>query len=164
MRNLGKYFMYIALSHAFVASVITLLITLPNLQMPRIIAGGNAGMWFTVGYILYIVAGVMGNLGFSQLWRLVGEVKGSGRILGYLNFVIYNLGVTGVTYLLMYAGYTAGYMQHVIPVLTGTKPSIEAIHKFLVAFPEPIGFFVIVAVIGAVVGIISLTMFLRGAD
>ncbi|MFH1328245.1 MAG: hypothetical protein ABIH76_05320 [Candidatus Bathyarchaeota archaeon] len=160
MNGLTRGSMYITFYHAIVACFITVLIVVPGFQIPRIIAGGNTGMWFTVGYILYLIVGAGGNAGFSQICRLTAlseVVKRPVKILGYISLILFNTGLMGATYMLMYAGYHAGYMEHVIPVLTGAGPDFLAIHEFLVVFVEPIGAFVIMTVIGMIVCLISLS-------
>lgn len=38
-----------------------------TLNFSRIIAGGGAGTWFTVGYILYMITGFVGNAAFAVI-------------------------------------------------------------------------------------------------
>ncbi|RDD54095.1 MAG: hypothetical protein BA066_01175 [Candidatus Korarchaeota archaeon NZ13-K] len=108
----GRLFRYASLIHLIIASIITLLIAYEPLEIPRIIAGGSAGMWFTMGYLMYLIAGPVGNLYFSSVY---GDVDSK---IGLLSFLLYNAGVLVACLSLMYGGYHAGWMMHVYPVHT----------------------------------------------
>ncbi len=154
----GKLFRYASLAHLLAASVITLLIAYEPLEIPRVISGGSAGMWFTMGYLMYLIAGPLGNLYLSSTY---GDRKSS---MGLLSFLIYNAGVMIATFLLMYAGYNAGWMMHVYPVHhQGAQIPIPQIHNFLVNFVTPIGIGTILAGLGALLGALgSIILDLRG--
>lgn len=88
-------------------------------------------------------------------------LKGLLKGLGLIHFAMFNIGLIGTTYMLMYAGYNAGYMQHIVPTLTGGQPNFGAIHEFLVVFVEPIGISLILTALGAVIGVMVLLANIR---
>jgi hypothetical protein len=45
----GTLFRYASIIHAIIAALLTLLIAYEPLEIPRIISGGSAGMWYTMG-------------------------------------------------------------------------------------------------------------------
>lgn len=154
----GRLFRYASFVHLFIVSIITLLIAYEPLEIPRVIAGGSAGMWFTMGYLMYLIAGPLGNLYFSSTYG-----DGNSRV-GFLSFLLYNAGVIIATFLLIYAGYNAGWMMHVYPVHhQGQQIPREQIHNFLANFITPIGIGTILAGVGALIGALGLIILdLRG--
>ena len=65
--QMAKYFLYAAIIHGGIAAFVTFLgafgdiIGVLPLAVARVIAGGGPGMWFTVGYVMYTIVGVVGN-------------------------------------------------------------------------------------------------------
>jgi len=153
-----KRFSYAALVHIAGAAVWTGLAAIPDLNIPRIIAGGGSGTWYTVGYLMYILAGALGMLAFAALYRVS---NGANGVLAWMHLVLSNVGVVGAAFLVGYAGYQAGYMQYVIPLATQGEPNIRAIHGFLSNFIEPIGVMVLVAVVGVLLGVVNLAIYMR---
>lgn len=143
----SKLFRYASLVHAMIASVITLLIAYEPLEIPRIIAGGSAGMWFTMGYLMYLIAGPLGSHYFSSLY---GDRR---SLVGVLSFLLYNTGTLVAAFSLMYGGYYAGWMMHVYPVHhQGSQIPTQQIHLWLVNFILPAGIGTILAGLGALIG------------
>ncbi len=152
-RRWGRIFGFVALYHVTVAAAWTGLTAIPDLNIPRLIAGGSAGMWYTTAYFMYIIAGAVGMTAFAAMYYIAeGKVN---NILGKLHLLISNVGIAGASYMLGYAGYNAGYMQHVLEMPT------EEIHHFLAPFVEPLGVLVLVAVLGVMVGVVSLVLAFR---
>ncbi|MCS7103436.1 MAG: hypothetical protein NZ992_06110 [Candidatus Korarchaeum sp.] len=150
MPALGRLFRYASLVHLIVASVITLLIAYEPLEIPRVIAGGSAGMWFTMGYLMYLIAGPLGSLYFSLIYS---DKRSS---IGLLAFLMYNAGVLIASFSLIYGGYHAGWMMHVYPVHhQGNQIPTQQIHLWLVNFVLPAGIGTILAGLGALIGAIG---------
>jgi len=63
--KMATYFLYAAIIQGGAAALITFLaafgdqIGLLPVSASRVIAGGEAGNWFTVGYLAYIIVGVV---------------------------------------------------------------------------------------------------------
>lgn len=150
MPTTGELFRYSSVLHAAIASVVTLLIAYEPLEIPRIISGGHAGMWFTMGYLMYLIAGPLGSLYFSSLY---GDKR---SVVGTISFIVYTVGVFVATFSLMYAGYHAGWMEHVYPIHNqGQQIPIPQIHQFLVNFVTPAGIGTILAGIGGLIGAVG---------
>jgi hypothetical protein len=143
----GTLFRYASIIHAIIAALLTLLIAYEPLEIPRIISGGSAGMWYTMGYLMYLIAGPLGSLYFSSLY---GERK---SIVGTISFIIYTIGVFLATFSLIYGGYYAGWMMHVYPVHNpGQQIPTQQIHLWLVNFVLPAGIGTALAGLGALIG------------
>jgi len=149
----ARIFGFVALFHLAVEAVWTGLTAIPDLNIPRIISGGSAGMWYTTAYLMYIIAGAVGMTIFAAIYYIAGG--NVNNTLGRLHLVISNVGIAGSAYLLGYAGYNAGYMQHVL------KAPTEEIHQFLAPFVEPLGVLVLMAALGVLVGVASLVLTFR---
>lgn len=81
----------------------------------RVIAGGGAGTWFTLGYVMYIVVGVIG-VAVSSLFYLYTERvlkkwykdhKGA-TVVAWINLILMNVGTAVAMGMLMLAGYRGG--------------------------------------------------------
>ncbi|NHV97176.1 MAG: hypothetical protein HA494_05240 [Thaumarchaeota archaeon] len=152
-------FIWAAVIQGACALVWTILIVAPFVQPPisRIIAGGSAGTWFFVGYISYIVVGVIGVAVTSLFYHhievtLKKPFKGLGNVLASIHFILMNVGVAGATWLLMIAGYTGG--KALQPTQLGglgyTNPG--QVHPLIAGYVEPIGYFIIALGIGVLAG------------
>lgn len=107
-------------------------------------------MWYTTAYLMYIVAGAAGMATFAAMYHVArGSVNNT---LGWLHLLISNVGIAGASYVLGYAGYNAGYMEHVL-----MTPTAE-IHEFLAPFVEPLGVLVTIAALGVLLGVVSLVL------
>lgn len=149
----ARIFGFVALFHLAVAAAWTGLTAIPDLNIPRIIAGGSAGMWYTTAYFMYIIAAAVGMTAFAAMYYIAGG--NVSNTLGKLHLLISNVGIAGAAYVLGYAGYNAGYMQHVL-----SKPT-EEIHHFLAPFVEPLGVLILIAALGVMVGVVSLALAFR---
>ncbi len=149
----ARIFGFVALFHLAVAAVWTGLTAIPDLNIPRIIAGGSAGMWYTTAYLMYVIAGAAGMTMFATMYYIAGG--NVNNVVGWLHLLISNVGIAGAAYVLGYAGYNAGYMQHVLNTPT------EEIHNFLAPFVEPLGLLALIAALGVLVGVVSLALAFR---
>ncbi len=127
-------------------------------EISRVIASGNAGTWFLLGYLMYLGIGVFGvtitafiyshlssNLGLDQ------RPKGIRNFMVWGHFILMNSGIVLTCGLLMYGGYLAG--ASMLPVDVGGKgfTSDEA-HTILGPLKEPIGYSIITLAIGVLFG------------
>jgi hypothetical protein len=79
-------------------------------RVSRVIAGGSAGTWFTVGYVTYLVVGVIGvavtALFYHHIEVTLGKpYAGSLNLLAWIHLILMNVGVIGATWLMMIGGY-----------------------------------------------------------
>ena len=152
-------FIWAAVVQGACALAWTFLIIAPIVQPPisRIIAGGSAGTWFFVGYISYIVVGVIGVAVTSLFYHhievaLKKPFSGFGNVLAGIHFILMNVGVAGATWLLMLAGYTGG--KALQPTQVGglglTNPG--QVHPLIAGYVEPIVYFMIALGVGLIAG------------
>jgi len=128
------------------------------LNFSRIIAGGGAGMWFTVGYLLYLTAGFVGSATFATIYHLLTGSAGRSLFsskLAAVHFALYNIAVVGATWLLGYAGWVGGSLA-----LAGQAAQI---HPTIVVYVIPIGVFVLIGCISALVFVINAALSRRTA-
>lgn len=128
-------------------------------EISRVIASGGAGTWFTLGYVIYIVVGVIGvavsaifyhiayHLGEQQYY----EKNRIPRVLAWCHLLLMNVGIVAVAGMLMYAGYVAGAAM--LPESVGGKGFDNAqAHEILSPFVEPISAAIFVLGIGVILG------------
>ncbi len=128
-----------------------------TLNFSRIIAGGGAGMWFTVGYVLYMIAGFVGNATFALVHYLLPNSNRTvfSDKMAALHFALYNAAVVGATLLLGYAGWIGGSLA--------LAKKGELIHTTIVVYVQPIGYFVLIGAISALVFVVNVALGLRKA-
>lgn len=107
-----------AIIHAEIAAAITLYIVLGQLtflkpEPSRVLAFGSAGTWFMMGYLSYILVGVVGVAVTALFYYYIEEELNRPLIgvtsgLARLHFLLMNIGVVGATWLMMYSGYLGG--------------------------------------------------------
>ncbi len=124
----------------------------------RVIAAGGAGTWFTFGYIMYIVVGVIG-VAVSALFYLYIErvIKkqykdhSSARIAAWIHLILMNIGTAIATGMLMLAGYAGGAAM--LPSSVGGL-GLDAgqAHEILAPFVEPIAIAILVLIFGIICG------------
>jgi hypothetical protein len=89
-----------------------------------VIAGSSAGTWFTVGYVTYLLVGVIG-VAVTALFHHCIEVTlgkpyaGSLNLLAWIYLILMNVGVIGATWLMMIGGYLGGAAM--LPPAVGGK-------------------------------------------
>ncbi len=129
----------------------------------RIVAGGGAGTWLTVGYFVFIILGPIMMALASGLFRQLESHNGraAGRWTNGVLWValpLYNVGVVGGTWLMMHAGYRGGAAA--LPVSSGglgwTGANAALVHsQIMVAYPPYIAAFLAVALAGALLGLVG---------
>jgi len=154
-------FIIAAVIQSILAAIWTIPIVLPWIKpsVAMVMAAGSAGTWFTVGYILYIIVGVLGNAAIGLIYQHFETVEGkvvSGitNALAWLQLILFNLGVMAATWSLMIAGYFGE--ADLLPPAVGGKGMTEGqVHVLLLArFINPVGTFVIITVLGVIIGAI----------
>ncbi|MGC8600612.1 MAG: hypothetical protein ACP5LX_06145 [Nitrososphaeria archaeon] len=155
-------FIIAAVIQSIFAAIWTIPIVLPWIKpsVAMVMAAGSAGTWFTVGYILYIIVGVLGNAAIGLIYQHFETVEGkvvSGitNALAWLQLILFNLGVMAATWSLMIAGYFGE--ADLLPPAVGGKGLTEGqVHVLLLShFINPVGTFVIIAVLGVIIGAIA---------
>lgn len=151
-------FIWAAVVQGFLATIITAIIVLPILTPApsRVIAGGGAGTWLGVGYLSYIMVGVI-SVALTAIFYfyLEGVLKksylGIAKVLAALHLALMNIGVIGSTWLLMLAGYEGG-VGGLSTQVGGGGLDAGGIHGIIGVYTEPIGYFIIILAIGVLAG------------
>ncbi len=152
-------FVWAAVIQGLAATLLTIPIVWPSglfgitisPAVAQVIAGGSAGTWYTVGYLSYIMVGVIA-VGLTALFYYNFEVAqgkpyhGVANYFAWIHLVLMNVGVAAATYMLMYGGYFGG-------AALINKQSAEWVHvNILSGLVDPIGYAIIVAGIGVLAG------------
>jgi hypothetical protein len=158
-------FIWAAVGQGLIAAIVTLLIVEPQsyfninsyFSPARVIAGGGGGTWMFTGYILYLVVGVVAVAVTAMFYfyiegLLAKPYHGLTNLLAWGHLVLMNVGVTVSMLLMIWGGYMAGYAA--TPVASGGLGYTPLqVHVNYLGVVEPwIGAFVLIAVIGAVLG------------
>jgi hypothetical protein len=117
--KMAGYFLYAAMFQGAAAALITFLgafgdqIKLLPVSVSRVIAGGEAGNWFTVGYLAYLIVGVVSMAVTSMFYFYIETVEGktysgTGKMFAWAHLVLGNVGVAGASFLAMWGGYWGG--------------------------------------------------------
>ena len=152
-------FIWAAIIQGLAATILTIPIVWPSgllgikvtPAVAQVIAGGSAGTWFTIGYLTYIMVGVIA-VGLTALFYYHFEVamgkpyKGVANYLAWIHLLLMNVGVAAATYMLMYGGYFG------VAALIN-KQSAAWVHvNILSGLVDPIGYAIILAGIGVLAG------------
>jgi len=123
----------------------------------KVVAGGGAGMWLTVGFLAYLIFGLLAVPLMALFYRhmevgLGKPYRGAASALAWAHLILYNIGVIGATFLMMYAGYQGGGAA-----LSATSGGLGynpgQVHTLImVNYPLPIAAFVAVALAGGALG------------
>jgi hypothetical protein len=146
-------FIWAAILQGLVATLATVPIVLPwiNPAVSKVIAGGGAGTWFTVGYLSYIVVGVIA-VAVTALFYQHFEVtlgKPYSRLtnaLAGIHLVLMNVGALAACALMMYGGYFAG-----AAIING-QTALWVHENILSQLVNPIGYAIIATGVGVLAG------------
>jgi hypothetical protein len=156
---------------AIIAALTTFLVlsqaSLLKPEISRVIAAGGAGTWFTFGYIIYIIVGVIGvavsALFYYYVERVLEKQYNTTRIakaLAWGHLILMNVGATAATSMLMYAGYVSG--AGMLPLSVGGKGFNQGqAHEILAPFVEPISATILLLVLGVLLGGIGFLIMYR---
>lgn len=157
----AKRFGAIALLNLLIAITWTLFPLFINRDIPRYIAGGSAGTWGYLGFLAILVGGFTGFAALASLYYMIPKATGGSvnNILSWLNLVLAEIGLLGLSTLLGLAGYIGGQL-----ISQGRASEVHpAIVWFTVEpFPGPIPIFLGLAGLGAFLGIVNLFLAYRG--
>lgn len=138
----------------------------------RIVAGGGAGTWLTVGYLGYLILGPLAAAVTALFYQhleadLRSPYKGWPNIFAWVHIVLMNIGVVGATWLMMNDGYRGGALaitlsQQTPPLSVGQI--LGQVHvQVLSGYPTMIAPFAAMAIIGAFAGGLGYVVIWRRA-
>lgn len=152
-------FVFAAIIQGLGATLVTALLVLPWIKPPvsMVVAGGGAGTWFTVGYILYIVVGVLAVATTALFYHhfeviLNRPYRGIANYLAWIHLVLMNVGVVAAAAILMYGGYMGG--AALLPTAVGgLGQNAGWVHENILGpLVTPAGYAVITAMSGVFAG------------
>ncbi|MDA4124536.1 MAG: hypothetical protein OK438_03690 [Thaumarchaeota archaeon] len=165
----GKWagrFIWAAVIQGLAATIITIMVldplqyvtgTASYFSPARVIAGGSGGTWFFTGYISYMVVGVVATAVTAIFYFYIEGIK--GRVYrGYTNLLAWghllfmNIGVAGAMFLMMYGGYMAGWGMTAATSGGGGLNPGQVHEQILGWMTQPIGAFILLAAVGALLG------------
>jgi hypothetical protein len=158
-------FIWAAIIQGLGATLVTIPIVLPTVRpsVAMVIAAGDAGTWFTVGYILYIMVGVIA-VGLTGLFYHHFEIAmnkpyvGVAKYLAWAHLILMNVGVAAVTAILMYGGYFAGAAM-LAPAVGGLGWTAGQVHvNILGPLVQPAGYALIATAAGVLAGGLGFAM------
>jgi heme/copper-type cytochrome/quinol oxidase subunit 1 len=170
--RIAGLFLYAAMVQGAIAAVITFLggfgdqIGLYPVAVSRVIASGEAGTWFTVGYLTYLIVGVVAmavtSLFYFYIETVQGRVyRGTAKMLAWIHLVLGNVGVAGAAILAMIGGYLGGAAMQP-PQFGGQGWTTLQVHvNILQYYPEPIAAFLVLGLVGFVLGGLGYLLAMR---
>ena len=161
--RMAAFFLYAAILQGGIAAVVTFLGAFGNLvgllpvAAAFVIASGSAGTWFTVGYLTYLIVGVVGTAVTSLFYFHIETIQGktykrNSRLLAWIHLILGNIGVGGAGLLAMLGGYLGGAAMQ--PATAGGRGwDAGLVHVNILQFYElPIGGFILLGLVGFVAG------------
>jgi len=161
--KMAGLFLYAAIVQGAIAAGITFLgafgdqIGLLRVSVARVIASGEAGTWFTVGYLTYLIVGVVAmavtSLFYLYIETVQGKVyRGVAKILAWIHLILGNVGVAGAALLTMIGGYLGGAAMQP-PNFGGMGWNTGQVHvNILQYYPQPIAVFLALGLVGFFAG------------
>ncbi len=139
----------------------------------KIVAGGGAGNWLTVGYLGFIIFGPLAAAVTSLFYQhlesnLRAPYTGISNVFAWLHLALMNVGVTVATWLMWTGGWRAVNFisttgKSAFCVANPTDPSCSVHEQILGPLVQPIGVFAVIAILGAFAGGIGFLMAWRRA-
>jgi len=170
--KMAQLFLYAAIVQGAVAAFITFLggfgdkLGLYPVGVSYVIAGGEPGMWFVMGYLTYLIVGVVATAVTSIFYFFIETVqgkvyKGAAKALAWLHLVLANVGVAGTAILAMVGGYLGGAGMQSVSI-GGQGWTTYQVHVHVLQYYEqPIAAFLALALIGFVAGGLGYILALR---
>jgi putative flippase GtrA len=135
-------------------------------EISRVIAAGGAGTWFTFGYTMYIVVGVIGVAVSAVFYYYLENVRKAyyhstiSKTLAWTHLILMNIGTSAAMGLMMLVGYLGG--ASMLPVGVGGKGfNAGQAHEILAPYVEPISAAILVLAAGVLAGGIAFLITYR---
>jgi heme/copper-type cytochrome/quinol oxidase subunit 4 len=126
----------------------------------KIVAGGGAGTWLTVGYLTYIILGPIAVAVTALFYQhletgLRSPYTGWTKLMAWAHILLMNIGVVGATWLMMNAGFRGGAAA--FPISQGglgyNGANAGLVHTNIMQYYPPyIASFIAIAIAGAFLG------------
>jgi hypothetical protein len=170
--RMATFFLYSAIVQGAIAAVITFLGAFGNLvgllpvAAAYVIASGSAGTWFTVGYLTYLIVGVVGmavtSLFYFHIETVQGKTyRGFTKFLAWVHLLLGNIGVAGAGLLAVIGGYLGGAAMEP-KALGGMGWNTGQVHQFILQYYEvPIAVFIGLGLLGFLAGGLGYILAIR---
>jgi hypothetical protein len=169
--KMAVLFLYAAIIQGAIAAGVTFLgafgdtFGLLPVSVARVIAGGAAGSWFTVGYLMYLIVGVVAMAVTSLFYFYIETVQGKAykgivKALSWVHLVLGNVGVAGAALAAMWGGYW-GAVAMAPKNVGGLGGNAGDAHLVLIVVEQPIGVFIGLALLGFFVGGLGYLLAMR---
>jgi heme/copper-type cytochrome/quinol oxidase subunit 1 len=170
--RMAGFFLYAAIVQGGIAALVTFLgafgdqIGLYPTAVSRVIASGEAGTWFTVGYLTYLIVGVIGMAVTSLFYFYIETVqgkpyKGIAKAFSWIHLIFGNVGVAGAAILAMVGGYLGGAAMQP-KQFGGLAWNTGQVHVGILQFyTTPIAAFLAIGLIGFFLGGLGYLLALR---
>jgi hypothetical protein len=173
--RMAPLFLYAAILQGAIAAVVTFLGAFGNVvgllpvAAAFVIASGSAGTWFTVGYLTYLIVGVVGmavtSLFYFHIETVQGKpYKGATRFLAWIHLLLGNIGVAGAGLLAIVGGYLGGAAM-APRNLGGMAWTTAQVHQFILQYYEvPISAFIGLGLLGFLAGGLGYILTMRSKE
>ncbi len=162
------FFIFAAIIQGAVAAFVVFLgaygdqIGLLPMSVARVIAAGGAGSWFNMGFVVYLIVGVVAmavtSLFYFYIETIQGKAyKGVAKGLSWIHLVLGNIGVAGASLAAMWGGYWGTQAISATSVGGLGQPAANA-HLVLVQVEQPIAIFIAIALLGFFAGGLGYTI------
>ncbi len=171
-------FITAAIIQGALATILTLYIVIGQIfflkpEPSRVIAFGSAGQWFTVGYLTYLIVGVIGVAVTAIFYYYIEGVHGKkytgfSNLLAWIHLVLMNVGVVGATWMMMIGGYLGGAAM-LPPEVGGLgwnpgQVHVNVFYGIPLGYPLWITIFIVLLSIGVLAGGLGYIMSWRRKD
>jgi hypothetical protein len=170
--KMAQLFLYAAIVQGAIAAFITFLgafgdqLGLYPVAVARVIASGEAGTWFIMGYVMYIVVGVVAMAVTSIFYYFIETVqgkvyKGTAKGLAWAHLALANVGVAGTAIFSMVGGYLGGAAMQPTQ-FGGMAYTTGQVHVHILQYyQQPVAAFLALALIGFLAGGLGYILALR---
>lgn len=170
--RMAGLFLYTAIGQGAIAALITFVgafgdqLGLYPVAVAKVIAAGEAGNWFTLGYTMYIIVGVIAmavtSLFYFYFETVLGKpYTGASKAFAWIHLVLGNVGVAGAAILTMVGGYLGGAAMQ--PTSSGGKGfNTGQVHVNILGFyTNPIAAFIGIALLAFTFGGLGYVLTMR---
>lgn len=122
-----------------------------------VVAEGSAGTWLLFGYLLFLVVGVVAVAVTAIYYQFLEGIQvrvysGLKSVLAFGHVILWEARVVGSTFLMMYGGYKGGAALFSTSEGGGGLTAYQVHVQILQYYVEPVFIFVLIAVLGAILG------------
>ena len=155
-------FVWVAIVQGALSAIVTTFLLLGELGLMNppvslIISATVPGVWIALGYLAYIILGVVG-MAVTALFYQYLEVnlkslyQGAAKTFAWLHLLLSNIGVVGAAWSIMYTGYLGGIAS--LPATLGGQglSPLQVEELIKVDFLLPIAAFAGLSILGIVLG------------